>query len=108
MQLRILGAVIAIFITASSQARVVSVEIDTREDVLGGKSFGLPGSYERITGTLRFAVDPSNSANRIITDIDLAPRNAEGEVEFSSQFFMLKPITCVTFEENKSFASVLS
>ena len=91
MQLRILGAVIAIFITASSQARVVSVEIDTREDVLGGKSFGLPGSYERITGTLRFAVDPSNSANRIITDIDLAPRNAEGEVEFSSQFFMLKP-----------------
>ena len=75
----------------ATQAAVVSVEVAARESVLGGKAFGLVGSYEKITGTLRLAVDPSNAANRIITDIGLAPRNEDGHVEFSSEFFLLKP-----------------
>ena len=29
--------------------------------------------------------------NKIITDIDKAPRNARGRVEFSSDFFLIKP-----------------
>src|SRR6185369_1440049 len=41
--------------------------------------------------TIYFAVDPKNTSNRIITDIDKAPKNAGGKVEFSSDFFMLKP-----------------
>jgi hypothetical protein len=49
------------------------------------------GPYERLTGKLFFAVDPRNSANAIITDIDKAPRNAQGKVEFSSDFQLLKP-----------------
>ena len=73
-------------------ARVVEIEIDSRETVLDGNPFGLAGPYERITGTIRFAVDPSNSANQIVTDIDMAPRDSNGNVTFSSEFFMLKPI----------------
>jgi len=72
-------------------ARVVRVEVESREAVLDGKPFGLAGPYERLTGKVFFAVDPNNSANRVITDIDLAPRNSDGEVEFSSEFFLLKP-----------------
>ncbi len=75
-----------------SQARVVTVEVSVRETVLAGKAFGLAGSYERIAGTLRYAVDPDLAANRIITDIELAPRNSDGHVEFSAPFFMLKPV----------------
>ena len=40
---------------------------------------------------LHFAVDPRNSANRVIADLDKAPRNASGLVEFSSDFYLLKP-----------------
>ena len=78
-------------VTAVSQARVVDVEVAAREAVLDGRPFGLAGAYERITGTLRFAVDPRNPANAIITDIALAPRNASGEVEFSTEFYLLRP-----------------
>ena len=74
-----------------ASARVVRVEVDRRVDILDGKPFGTAGPYEKITGKVFFAVDPSNSANRIITDIDLAPRNEAGEVEFSSDLYLLKP-----------------
>ena len=72
-------------------ARVVRIEVTSREDVLDGREFGLAGAYEKIAGRVYFAVDPDNAANRIITDIDKAPRNAAGEVEFSAEFFILKP-----------------
>ncbi len=75
-----------------AQAGVVAVDVSGRDAVLGGRSFGLAGSYERITGTMRFAVDPADAANRIVTDIALAPRNRAGEVEFSSAFYLLKPV----------------
>jgi hypothetical protein len=73
-------------------SRVVRVEADNRETLLDGKPFGLVGPYEKISGKVYFAVDPGNSANRIITDIDLAPRNSRGEVEFSSDFYLIKPL----------------
>ncbi len=75
----------------ASWARVVRIQVDSRQDVLAGKPFGLAGPYEKLAGRVFFAVDPSNSANQIITDIDLAPRNAQGEVEFSSEFYLIKP-----------------
>ena len=91
--LRTLGLLVVLFplLFPVASARVVRVEIDRRVDVLDGKPFGMAGPYEKITGKVFFAVDPSNSANRIITDIDLAPRNQAGEVEFSSDLYLLKP-----------------
>ncbi len=51
-----------------------------------------PGPYERLVGTIYFAIDPRNPANLIIADIDKAPRNAAGKVEFSSDFYLIKPV----------------
>ncbi|PYR84902.1 MAG: hypothetical protein DMG19_15930 [Acidobacteria bacterium] len=70
---------------------VVRIEVNSRADVLAGKSFGTAGPYERLSGKIYFAVDPRNSANQIVTDIDKAPKNASGKVEFSSDFFIIKP-----------------
>ena len=75
----------------SSFAAVTRVEITDRADVLGGTSFGTAGPYERLAGKIYFAVDPKVAANRCITDIDLAPRNAQGKVEFSADLYVLKP-----------------
>jgi hypothetical protein len=78
-------------LAVSAPAAVTHIDVLERSDVLDGKSFGAAGPYERIIGTARFAVDPKLPANRIITDIDLAPRNADGMVEFSADIYLLKP-----------------
>ena len=73
------------------QARVVRVEITSRTDIAEGKPFGAAGPYERVIGRVYFAVDPANLHNRKIVDVDKAPRNAKGEVEFSADLYLLKP-----------------
>src|SRR6266852_5514933 len=76
---------------SSSRAEVTRVDIQRREDVLGGRSFGNAGSYEELVGKVYFAVDPDNPHNKIIVDLDKAPKNAQGKVEFSSDLYIIKP-----------------
>ncbi|MEE8128809.1 MAG: hypothetical protein V3T48_00860, partial [Vicinamibacterales bacterium] len=91
--IRVLSALLLslVLVVSTASAEVVRIEITSRSDVANGKTYGLAGTYERIVGTIYFAVDPNNPANRIITDIDYAPRNADGKVEFRSDFFLIKP-----------------
>ena len=77
--------------SAALPARVVRVEITSRADIQDGKPFGNTGAYEKILGRVYFAVDPANLHNRQIVDLDKAPRNAHGEVEFSADLYLLKP-----------------
>ncbi len=72
-------------------AALVRIEVTERSDVLDGKAFASAGPYERIAGKAYFAVDPNLAANKIVTDIAKAPRNEEGRVEFSADFYCLKP-----------------
>jgi hypothetical protein len=74
-----------------AQARVVRVDVTSRTDVQEGKPFGSAGAYEKIVGRVYFAVDPANLHNRQIVDLDKAPRNTHGEVEFSADLYLLKP-----------------
>ena len=74
-----------------AQAGAVRMEIKEQSDVLDGRAFGKTGGYERIVGKVYFAVDPKLPVNQMIADIDKAPRNKEGSVEFSSDFYMLRP-----------------
>jgi hypothetical protein len=78
-------------VSAPVAAEVVRVEVRSRADLLEGKAFGATGPYEKVAGRIYFEVDPANDANKIITDIDKAPRNARGRVEFSADFFLMKP-----------------
>ncbi len=73
-------------------AEVVSVEITERSAVLDGKAFGKAGAYERVIGRAHFEVDPKAKANGIIHDLELAPRNKNGRVEFSADVYILKPV----------------
>ena len=77
---------------SASFARVTRIEIKSRVVVANGHSFGLAGPYEKIEAKVFFAVDPKNLHNRQIVDLDLAPRNAHGEVEFSADLFLLRPV----------------
>ena len=71
---------------------VTSIEIKERSPYAEGMTFGATGAYEQLEGTVYFAIDPVDPANSLITDLELAPRNGAGLVEFSADFRMLKPV----------------
>src|SRR5262249_12506561 len=98
-------AIFAVLAIAPSlvEARIVSVTWDParsqsptvfpgQSPTFGGLSFGTVGQYEKLRGTARGELDPNDRRNRVITDIQLAPRNANGMVEYSMDVFILKPI----------------
>ena len=87
-----IGLLVFLAFASDAQARLVSLSIERREVVLDGRAFGLAGPYEKVVGTAHFAVDPDLPQNQIIVDLKLAPRNVHGEVEFSSDFYLLKPV----------------
>lgn len=92
LRLVLLALGVAICPLDTAFADVVRVEITEQQQILEGASFGAVGPYVRIVGKVYFAVDPGLPANRLISDIDLAPRNAQGRVEFSSDLYMLRPL----------------
>ena len=89
-------AVIAVgvvgFMVANADARITHIEITQTEPAFDGQSFGDVGPYERLTGKATGELDPADPANSGIQDINLAPRNAHGLVEYVTNIELLKPI----------------
>jgi len=77
-------------VSVTAQARVLRVEILSRVPI--ASSAGTP-TYEKITARVYFAVRPSDPHDGVIVDLDKAVRNAKGEVEFSSDLFLLSPVS---------------
>jgi Alpha/beta hydrolase domain len=79
--------------TPPIQARVTTIIVDTKvSPAFGGASFGTAGQYETLAGRVFGELDPNDPHNTIINDINLAPKNANGKVEYMATFFMVKPI----------------
>lgn len=70
---------------------LLSVEVQTVEPLADGAPFGAVGAYERVIGTAKGEVDPKDPANKVIANIDKAPLNANGRVEYATSFFILRP-----------------
>ena len=77
-----LGA--SIICVAPAHAELTRVDVTTRTDVAGSP-------YEKIVGTAHFSVDPKDPRNRVIADLDKAPTNSAGRVEFSADLYILRP-----------------
>jgi hypothetical protein len=74
-------------------AGVHRIEISERESpVFGGAEFGGVGAYERLHGTAFCELDPSHALNAGIVNLDKAPRNTRGRVDYQVDFRILKPI----------------
>src|SRR6202162_3779796 len=79
--------------TPPTHARVTRIIVDTKvSPAFGGASFGTAGQYETLAGRVFGELDPRDHHNTIINDIDLAPKNARGKVEYMATFFLVKPI----------------
>jgi hypothetical protein len=76
-----------------AQARVRKIQIISKESpTFGGYSWGGVGQYEKIVGKAFGELDPKDPKNAVIVDLQLAPRNSSGKVEYSFDFYILKPI----------------
>lgn len=106
----LLGLCAALLAASPVSARVLSIEIERRVPILGGAPLGAgldatfavangeerPAprgrAYELVEGRVRFGFDPAHPANARVTDLALAPRNAEGLVEATADFVVLQAI----------------
>jgi hypothetical protein len=78
---------LALFAAApAAQARVTRIAVDRVELAIDGSG------YELLRGRAFGELDPSAPGNTIITDLQLAPRNARGRVEYVSTFSLSKPV----------------
>jgi len=68
------------------------VEITRTELAFDGREFGSVGQYEWVDGELFAALDPTDPNNAVIVNLDKAPRNSRGRVEYSAEFRILKPV----------------
>ncbi len=74
-------------------SRITRVQIDSVESpTFEGREFGAAGRYERLLGRFYGELDPVDPKNAFIVNIDRAPRNAQGRVEYSADYRILKPI----------------
>ncbi|MEX2223020.1 MAG: alpha/beta hydrolase domain-containing protein [Candidatus Rokuibacteriota bacterium] len=64
----------------------------TRFEIILRRPLAGRPAYEELKGRLDFSIDPLHPANRRITDVELAPRNAQGRVEWSSDVSILLPV----------------
>ncbi|MCA9504925.1 MAG: hypothetical protein KC616_17685 [Myxococcales bacterium] len=90
--LLVLASLVALVAASVASARVLSIEITRRAPLLEGRAFGARGAYELIEGRVRYGFDPASEANATITDLELAPRNANGLVEAEGDFLVLQPV----------------
>src|SRR4051794_25518317 len=72
---------------------VTSIDVKERGALNGGKSFNGSGPYEYLTGVMSFTADPKHPEHATICDLELAPTNADGFVEYSAEFHLVKPVT---------------
>ena len=76
------AALLLLLCALDAAPEVVRIDVVRRDDF---------GTHERIIGRVHFSIDPTAKANRGIADVTLAPRNAAGRVEFSSDLLFFMP-----------------
>ena len=79
-------------VEAPPAVKVERVEVEQRITLGGGISFGAYGQYESLKGKVYYLLNPSDSANLAITDIEYAPTVKGGLVRYSTEFLIVKPL----------------
>lgn len=74
--------------SALASADVTRIEITGKETLT---DTAVSFSYERIEGIVHFTLDPANPADQAVTDLQFAPRNSAGLVDYSADFRLLVP-----------------
>src|SRR5256885_4589785 len=76
---------------APAAAAITSIEIQRTESFAEGATFGATGAYVKVVGVARGELDPAAPANRGIVNLDRAPRNERGRIDYDVDFYVLRP-----------------
>lgn len=76
----------------TANARVTSIVLGAPTMPYGTTSFGSVGQYQEFDGIANGELDPRDPLNAVIQDISLAPRNAHGMVEYTTNISILAPV----------------
>ncbi len=90
-RLLIVSGLALLALGTAARAEVTGITF-TRSSPFGATTFGSAGTYEQIDGTVTGEINPHHPRNRVIQDIDRAPRNTRGNVEYGMTFSILKPV----------------
>ncbi len=71
---------------------LTKIDIQRREPFAEGYEFPITGAYEKLVGKVYGEVDPKNSLNKVIVNLDKAPTNSRRRVEYSADIYILKPV----------------
>lgn len=85
---RLLLSLSLLFVGLGARAEVVRIELNEQETL---SSDAVDFHYEVYQGVMHFTVDPDDPANAAVTDIEYAPVNASGQVEYAADFKLLVP-----------------
>lgn len=89
----LVSVVVVLWGASLAEARITRIQINRVESpTFGGASFGDVGQYEKLVGRAFGEIDPTDPRNAVIADIGLAPINARGKVEYSTDIYILRPI----------------
>ena len=75
-----------------AEARITRIEIIQQEIAFGGFAWPKVGQYEKIVGKAHGEVNPKDRRNSVIVDLELADTNERGNVTYSFNFYILKPV----------------
>ena len=95
MRKKVIFSVMAVMLLISAQAtaRITEIVITSKESpTFEGFSFGSVGQYERLVKYAKGELNPTDPLNVGIVNINKAPRNVRGNVEYKMDLFILKPI----------------
>ena len=81
-----------VFAAAPAAARVTEINVTAVEPFAGGAAYGDAGAYERVRGTFKGDLDLADPRNKVIVNLDKAPKNAAGRVEYEADFYILRPV----------------
>src|SRR6478672_7642272 len=81
----VLTAAAVMVLSIPAHARIKRLVVEQTEKL------GSDG-YEKLTGHAYGELDPKLPGNAIITDLQLAPRNARGMVEYVATVTIIKPV----------------
>jgi hypothetical protein len=70
---------------------ITDISVTDIANFADGHEFGAAGAYVRIKGVARGMLDPDAAGNAGIVDLDKAPVNAQGLVEYATDFDILRP-----------------
>ena len=98
----LLAAALLVAVPGLLSARITKITITSRAVVFNGQTFGTAGQFEKIKGIASGEIDPNDRRNALITDIQLAPRNSRGRVEYRTNFTIVKPVDMTKSSELSS------